>query len=128
MFEMTQTSNERIIGQMVEELTGDLVFRHQLKNVAMQLLMDEGYDSNSREWGFLNRDVNKLWRELPKLMPDDKRHGGRLKLPGMSNPEAVRVLRNTSKWQGKLKSKVENKALVNEILSNEKFSGGGKAS
>ena len=119
MVKKTRTDNEHIMEDALVALPGDLVFRHQIKNIALQLLLDEGHDVNSREWSFLNKDINKLWRKLKPLNPEDERYGGRLKLAGMEDKEPVRILRNAPKWRGKILAKGSNASLKGELSKNQ---------
>ena len=120
MIHLTKTDNEQILEDIVASMPGDMVFRHQLRQAGIALLQENGYDANSREWGYLNRDINALWKKLEKLEPKDK-HGGRLKLPGMEKGESVRILRNVKKWKGTLKprSKTGNDHLAAEVAKNQ---------
>jgi hypothetical protein len=114
----TRTDNEHIIAATLDVLTGDLVFRHQIRNAALELLIEEGHDVNSREWNFLNKDINKLWRKLKPLNPDDKRYGGRVKLAGMDEKESVKILRNAPSWEGKLSARGGNAKIKKELMEN----------
>ena len=118
MVSKTRTDNEHIITDTLARLEGDLVYRYQIRNIAIELLLEEGYDINSREWTYLNKDINKLWRKLAPLNPEDEKHGGRLKLPGMEQKEPVRIIRNVPRWQGKSRPRGDNKAFKNELLKN----------
>jgi len=110
----TETDVEGVIKMLINELPGDIAHKHHLKMMADSLWKDECNPLEGLEYKILQREVNRLWKHLPVLSPDDKVHGGRVE------GKAVRILRNAKQWQGKQPAAKANHKVEEELQRNAK--------
>tara|TARA_R100001594_G_scaffold141420_1_gene187408 strand:+ start:842 stop:3190 length:2349 start_codon:yes stop_codon:yes gene_type:complete len=109
----TETDVEGVIKALLDEFPGDAVHKHQLKMMSDSLWKDECNALDGLEYKILQREVNRLWKRLPVMSTIDKNHGGRVE------GKAVRIIRNTKKWQDKQPAAKANDLIREQLGKNE---------
>ena len=110
----TETDVETVIRDLVDAFPGDIVHKHHLKMMSDALWKEECNPTEGLEYRILQREVNRLWKRLDKVVPKD-RHGGRV------DGKAVRVLRRPTLYTLKLKGgSHDNNLFTKQLNLNEK--------
>lgn len=91
----------------------DLVTKQQAYAYALHWTKQNGAGTEEEIDRYVKRDIDRWFKMLDKLKPDDVIHGGRI------NQKPVRCIRNAKRWQETFRTDVANLMHLQELAKNQ---------